>query len=139
MDWGSSLTVTVSEVQGRVPITVLHMDGRINLGNIDVLEKAAQEAYDAGARDVLLDLDNVPSLTSAGLRSIHWIYKMVSQASASDELVQDAPAASAAQKSKSPHVKLFTTSPHVLKVLHVAGFDLYIDIYQDINEAIAAF
>jgi len=96
MDWGSSLTVKVSEVQGRVPITVLHMDGRINLGNIDVLEKAAQEAYDAGARDVLLDLDNVPSLTSAGLRSIHWIYKMVSQASASDELVQDAPAASAA-------------------------------------------
>ena len=136
MDWSSSLNVTISETQGRVPITILHVDGRINLGNTDVLEQAAQEAYARGARDFLLDLNNVPSLTSAGLRSIHWIYKMVSQSPSGDESVQGA---TANQKSKSLHIKLFTTSPQVLKVLQLAGFDLYIDTYQDQNEAIAAF
>jgi len=136
MDWSSSLNVKVSEVQGRVPITILQVDGRINLGNTIALEQAAQEAYERGARDFLLDLNNVTSLTSAGLRSIHWIYTLVSQPPRGETPAQGAPAG---QKTKSPHIKLFTTSPHVLKVLNVAGFDLYIDTYQDQNEAIAAF
>jgi anti-anti-sigma factor len=136
MEWGSHLNIAISEVQGRVPVTILHVDGRINLSNTDVLEQAAHEAYERGARDFLLDLNNVSSLTSAGLRSIHWIYTMVSQSPRADEPAQDE---SAGQKSRSSHIKLFTTSPHILKVLHVAGFDLYIDTYQDLNEAIAAF
>jgi anti-anti-sigma regulatory factor len=109
------------------------VDGRINLSNTDVLEQAARDAYASGARYFLLDLNNVPSLTSSGLRSIHWIYTMVSQPPSGEE------SASRSQKLKSPFIKVFTTSPHVLKVLHVAGFDFYIDIYQDLNEAIAAF
>lgn len=136
MDWSSSLNITTSEVQGRVPITILHVDGRINLGNTDVLERAAKEAYIRGGRYFLLDLNHVSSLTSAGLRSIHWIYTMLSELPESVEPVQSA---SPSQKSKSPHLKLFTTSPHVLKVLNVAGFDLYIDTYQDLNKAIASF
>jgi anti-anti-sigma regulatory factor len=139
MEWGSDLKIAISEVQGRVPITVLHVDGRINLGNTAALEQAAQEAYGRGARDFLLDLNNVTSLTSAGLRSIHWIFKLVSQAPRGELSEQDALTASASQKSKSPHIKLFATSPHVLKVLNVAGFDMYIDTYQDQNEAISAF
>ena len=134
MDWNSILNIKVSEVQGRVPITILHVDGRINLSNIDVLEQAAQEAYERGARDFLLDLNHVPSLTSSGLRSIHWIYTLVSQPQRGETLAE-----SASQKTKSPHIKLVTSSPHVLKVLNIAGFDLYIDVHQDINEAIAAF
>jgi len=139
MEWGSDLKIVISEVQGRVPVTILRVDGRINLGNTGALEQAAQAAYDRGARDFLLDLNKVTSLTSAGLRSIHWIYKLVSQSPRGDELAQDALAAPASQKSKSPHIKLFTSSPHVLKVLRVAGFDMYIDTYQDQNEAIAAY
>ena len=136
MDWGSSLNITTSEVQGRVPVTILHVDGRINLGNTDVLERAAKEAYVRGARYFLLDLNNVSSLTSAGLRSIHWIYTMLSETPEGDEPAQGA---SPSQKTKSLHLEVFTTSPHVLKVLNIAGFDLYIDTYQDLNEAIAAF
>ena len=133
MEWSSSLNITVSEVRRGVTITILHVDGRINLSNTDVLEQAARDAFASGARDILLDLNNVPSLTSSGLRSIHWIYTLLNQPPSGEEPLPDSP------KSKSPHIKLFTTSPHVLKVLHVAGFDLYIDIYQDLNEAITAF
>lgn len=136
MEWTSGLNISISQEQGRVPITVLHVDGRINLSNTDALEKAAEEAHEGGARYLLLDLNNVPSLTSAGLRSIHWIYKMANE-SASRTKDEAAPVAS--QTLKSPYMKLFTTSPHVLKVLHVAGFDLYIDTYEDLQQAIAAF
>ncbi|HSB65467.1 MAG TPA: hypothetical protein VLD65_02760, partial [Anaerolineales bacterium] len=81
-------------------------------------------------------LNNVSSLTSAGLRSIHWIYTMLSELPDSGEPAQSA---LPGQKSKSYHIKLFTTSPHILKVLNIAGFDLYIDTYQDLDEAIASF
>ena len=142
MDYGSSLNITTSEVQGRVPVMILHVDVRINLSNTDVLERAAKEAYVRGGRYFLLDLNNVSSLTSAGLRSIHWIYTMLSELPASGEpaqSAQSAPSVSPGQKSKSPHIKLFTTSPHILKVLNIAGFDLYIDTYRDLNDAIASF
>jgi len=136
MEWASSLNIVTSQVRGRVPITILHLDGRINLSNTDALEKAAEAAREAGARYLLLDLNNVPSLTSAGLRSIHWIYKMANEGE-SQPMDEDAPVTGST--SKSPYMKLFTTSPHVLKVLHVAGFDLYIDTYEDLQQAISAF
>jgi anti-anti-sigma regulatory factor len=97
-----------------------------------------REAYDRGARYFLLDLDHVPSLTSAGLKSIHWIYKMASQ-DLPPSGGEAAIGGSARRAFKSPHIKVFTTSPHVLKVLRIAGFDMYIDIHQDLQEAIAAF
>jgi len=134
MDWNSDLNISFSEVQARVLVTILQIDGRLNMSNSDDLEQAVRRAYQKGARYFLLDLSHVLSLTSAGLRSIHAIYKMVSQTSS-----QPAAETASSQTSKSPYFKVLTTAPHVLKVLKVAGFDMYIDTYEDLPEAIAAF
>ena len=134
MDWNSNLNISFSEVEARVPVTILHIDGRVNMSNSDDLEQAARQAYLKGARYFLLDLSNVPSLTSTGLRSIHAIYKMASQTAS-----LPTGEAGSSQASKSPYFKVFTTSPHVLKVLNVAGFDIYMDTYEDLKEALAAF
>jgi anti-anti-sigma regulatory factor len=134
MDWNSNLNISFSEVEARVPVTILHIDGRVNMSNSDDLEQAARQAYLKGTRFFLLDLSNVPSLTSAGLRSIHAIYKM-----ASENPSQLAGEAAGSQAPKSPYFKVFTNSPHVLKVLKVAGFDIYMDTYEDLQEALAAF
>jgi anti-anti-sigma factor len=134
MDWNSDLNISFSEMEARVPVTILQIDGRLNMSNSDDLEQAALKAYQQGARYILLDLSRVLSVTSAGLRSIHAIYKMVSETAS-----QPAGEAAGSQRSKSPYFKVLTTSPHVIKVLNIAGFDIYMDIYQDIQEAIAAF
>jgi hypothetical protein len=47
--------VSVAQEQGRIPVTVLHLQGRVNLGNTAELEQAAREAFDAGGRDMLID------------------------------------------------------------------------------------
>jgi anti-anti-sigma factor len=131
MDWNSDLNISSSTVQGRVPVTVIQVDGRVNLSNSDVLDQAAHQALDQGARHILLDLTNVPSLTSAGLRVIHHIYKMLNDAAP--------PAAPGEMGGKSPYLKLATASTHVRNVLQVAGFDTYIDTYDSAQEALSAF
>ena len=137
MDWNSRLEISQSEVQGRVPITILHEAGRINMSSTDILENAVRVAYEKGARYFLLDLNKVPSLSSVGLRSIHWIYNILQSAS---QVGGEAKSGTAVGGTPvSPYVKLLCSSPQVLKVLNMAGFDSYIEVYGELQEAISAF
>jgi len=88
-----------------VPVTVLQLQGRINLGNTKELEQAAREAFVAGGRDMVIDLSKAPSLTSAGVRTIQVIRKMLTD-SAMD---------------KTGHLKLVSPTPYLRNVLEVAG------------------
>ena len=72
--------VTVHMHQGRIPVTVLQLQDRVNLGNTAELEQAAREAFVAGRRDMVIDLSKAPSLTSAGIRAILIIHKMLTKA-----------------------------------------------------------
>jgi anti-anti-sigma factor len=114
--------VTVSQAQGRVPVTVFQLQDRVNMGNTGELERAAAEAFAAGGRNMVIDLSKVPSLTSAGIRTILVIYKMLTDA-----------------KDKARHIKLVNPTPHVREVLDFAGLLEYIDIYTSVEEAVASF
>ena len=123
------MNIHVSQEQGRVPVTVFRLEGRVNLGNADELERMAQQAYDNGTRDLIIDLAEVTSLTSAGMRVLHSIYRL---------LGVDAPEGSVHVR-RSPHLKLLNPSPYVRRVLEIAGYDLFLDIYSDLQEAVASF
>jgi anti-anti-sigma factor len=114
--------VTVSQVAGRVPVTVFRLHDRLNLGNTAELETAAKEACTAGARNMVIDLTEAPSLTSAGIRAIVIVHNMVTE-----------------PKHKGKHLKLVSPTPHVREVLDIAGLLEYIDVYETMDEAIAAF
>ena len=68
----SPMNITITE-HLNPPVTIFNIEGRIHLGNAAQLREKAQEAYDSGARNLILDLSGVQSLTSEGLRSIHVI------------------------------------------------------------------
>lgn len=115
--------VKVSQVKGRVPITVLALQDRLNLGNIAELEKAARDAYTAGARNLLIDLSKVPSLTSAGIRAILVIHKMLANT----------------ENNPAGHLKLVSPTPFVREVLQVAGLLDNLEFFSNLDEAIASF
>ena len=123
------MNIRVSQEQGRVPVTVFRLDGRVNLGNADELERMAQQAHADGMRDLIIDLEEITSLTSAGMRVLHSIYRL---------LGVDAPEGST-KIHKSLHLKLVNPSPYVRRVLEIAGYDLFLDIYGDLQEAVASF
>jgi anti-anti-sigma factor len=115
--------VTVSKAQGRVPVTVLQLQDRVNLGNTAELEQAARQAYAAGGRDMVIDLSKAPSLTSAAIRSILAIYKMLG-----DPKVD-----------KVKHLKLISPTPYVRGVLEITGLLEYIEVYDNLDAAVASF
>ena len=119
------MEIHMDEELGRVPVTVLRVDGRINMGSADELVKKVQEARQGGMTNLLMDLSGSPSITSAGLRAILSIYK----------LLGGAPSGT----STSVHFKLLSPSPDVLKVLRIAGFDRYLEIFDDRAAALASF
>jgi anti-anti-sigma factor len=124
------MEIVLSQEQGRVPVTVFRVTGRVNLATAEPLQDKARETIQAGARDVLLDLSGVDSLTSAGLRAIHQIYQLLHVDSATAQSVGAA---------KSPHLKLLNPSPAVRGVLRIAGFDMFLEIHDDLKTAVASF
>lgn len=130
------MDITVSQEQGRVPVTVFHLEG--DLVHEEPLRSSVQQAYDDGARNVLLDLKNVPYISSAGLRVLHYVYNLLND----DEEQGDGRAVRrgiASGDYKSPHLKLLRPSKNAMKALSIAGYDMFLDIHDKQKEAVAAF
>jgi len=119
------MDIMVAQETARVPVTILRLQGQLNLGSAEQLQARAQEAYTVGARYLLVDLSGVSSLTSAGMRALLAITKQFG--------------AEAAKTQVSKNVKLLNPSPAVLQVLKIAGFDAFIEIHADEAQAIASF
>ena len=127
----TDLQLTVSQEQGRVPVTVLKIKGKIDSDNFTQLQDKAQEAYDDGMRYLLIDFSEVPYMSSAGLRAIHAIYKMLQ----GDESEPD----SQEGEFKSPYLKLLNPPDKIRQLINVVGFDRYVEIHTDLQEAIDSF
>lgn len=112
--------VQISQAQGRVPVTIFHLQDRINLGNSAELEKAAKDAYDNGMRNLVLDMRNAPSVTSAGIRAIAAVYRML-------------------VSGDTKHLKLAAVTPHLHDILEIAGISQYIEIFDTVEDAVASF
>ncbi|MEJ2262515.1 MAG: STAS domain-containing protein [Anaerolineales bacterium] len=123
------MEIQVSQEQGEAPVTLFKIIGRINLGNAHELEQKGREAHQAGTRNLLIDLSEVESITSAGLRAILAVYKLLGSVSTE----------SGGGDPKYSRLKLLNPSPYVSKVLTTAGFTSFIDIHTSLDEAISAF
>lgn len=112
--------VKISNVEGRIPVTVFQLQDRVNLGNFSELEQTAKDAYEAGMRDLVIDLSQTPSLTSIGIRAIVVIHRLLS-----------------ADKGK--HLKLAGAIVPIREMLGIAGITQFIEIYDSVDEAVASF
>lgn len=112
--------VKISQAQGRVPVTIFQLQDRVNLGNFAELEDAAQEAYNNGMRDLVIDLSQTVSLTSIGIRAIVVIHKLLST-------------------DRGNHLKIANPMTYIREMLDISGITQYIEIYNTVDEAVASF
>ena len=61
------MEITVSKQQGRVLVTVLQPHGDVDASNYAELIKKTRELFNGGDKDFLVDLSDVPFMSSAGL------------------------------------------------------------------------
>jgi anti-anti-sigma regulatory factor len=130
----SELDIAASQIQGDVPVTILHLSGHLHGNTERELLDRARQAQEDGSKYLLLDLSNVEVLTSAGLRAIHNIFNLFTPQS-DREIIRE----HGEEPYKSPYFKLVCPNPNIYYVLNIAGFLQNILIYNDIDEAIRSF
>jgi anti-anti-sigma factor len=134
------MEIKVSSESGRVPVTVIHVDGNIDSSTYEKFQSTAKQLIDGGARYILVDLSHAPFVSSAGLRALHSIFNDLRsrnpESNLSDEQMRKGISAGTY---KSPHLKLLNLSPETRSAFETSGFDMYIETYTDMKTAIASF
>lgn len=136
------MDISVSQVQGNVPVTVIKPAGQLDGQTYQELIARAQELYQAGARNFVLDLSDLSYISSAGLVALHSIALM-----AKGEEIPDPEHGWATYRSLGRtttdgvqgHVKLVNPKEQVKNVLDMVGFTTVFEIHGDLDEAVKSF
>ena len=136
------MSVTIQQVEGKVPVTIIKVQGDLDASNYLEVIQLAQEAFNTGARDMLIDMNGIPFLASSGLVALHSVALMVK-----GEKPPDPSEGWSAFRSLNrdqtgvleEHVKLLNPQPNVDRILDITGMKGYFEIFDNLETAIASF
>ena len=120
----SDLNIASEERQADVPVTVFRLRGWLDAQSEEQLLKDARIAYDGGARYLLLDMSELDTLTSAGMRAIQKVYQIFTPKE---------------DQFKIAHLKLCNAPPQIYNVLGITGFLHNIPMYASLDDALESF
>jgi anti-anti-sigma factor len=132
------MEITTSIVQGRVPVSVIGLKGDLDASATDAFNAAAAKTVENGAKDILIDMSGVSFMSSAGIRSLHALYTLLHPAGSAQDQDSVYKGISAGTYA-APHLKLLNPTKKVSEVIKLSGLDMYLKIYTNEQEAIAAF
>lgn len=130
----SELSITRSQVQGSTAVTILHLGGHLHGSTEQQLIEHAGQVFEDGVKHLLLDLTELEVLSSAGLRAIQKIFKLLTPPSDIELMHQHG-----AEPYKSPYLKLVCPNPQIYYVLNITGFMQNMFIYNNLDEAVKSF
>lgn len=138
-----ALVTTIEQAAGRVPITIVVLDGELDASNFTELIATAGQLYEAGTRHLLLDLADLRFMASSGLVALHSILRLMH-----GEPPPDPEAGWGALHSlgldvsgggTQTEVQLCAAQPAVERVLTRTGLSRLFLVHPDRASAIAAF
>jgi len=129
------MEITTSQANGRVPITILHLKG--DLMDEEPLHSTAAQAIANGSQYILLDMNDVPYISSAGLRAIQFVFQSLQEGNHEDNEAMKR--GIIAGSYKSPHLKLLNPSKNAAKALGVAGYDMFLEVHHNMGTAVNSF
>ena len=136
------MNISVSQVQGKIPVTVLKLEGQLDGQTYQDLINKGREAYKAGWRDFLVDMSDLTYISSAGLVALHSTALLLR-----GEELPDTESGWSAYRSmgrskeagRQQHMKLLNPRPDVQSVLEMVGFNVVFDVFSDFDEAVKSF
>lgn len=120
----SDLKNSVEKVEGTVPVTIFHLRGWLDAQSEAEFVAWARGAYEEGTRYLLLDLSELDTLTSGGMRAIQRVYKMYTTEGDDPEVAR---------------LKMASAPPPVYHALKITGFLKSIPMYESVQSAIDSF
>jgi ABC-type transporter Mla MlaB component len=126
-------TLTITKTEG--PVRILHLAGKLDGQTQAMLLDVARAEQQAGTRFLLIDLQGLEFITSAGLGALHNIYKLFTP----HQEVETWEKEKHGEPYRSAYFKLAGASPSVYYVLNIAGFLHNIPLYPDLEGALSSF
>lgn len=120
----SDLKISSEQLQAEVPVTVFHLRGWLDAQSEEQLLEAARTSYDDGARYLLIDMRDLDTLTSAGMRALQKVYQIFTPKE---------------DHFKVAHLKLCNAPPQIYNVLGITGFLHNIPMYESLDAALQSF
>jgi anti-anti-sigma regulatory factor len=136
------MELMVSIQQTEEPIAIMQIKGDINASNFLEVVNKAQELYNNPARNLILDLSEVTSVSTTGLVALHKIalvYSGVPQEIDTEATTKDRRPDFTHSSNARKFVKLLNPQPDVDKALEKAGMKLFFKIFKDLESAIQSF
>ena len=125
-----ALSITTSQAEGKPNVTVFQLSGVLDAASEEDLCDRARQAFEGGAKFLLLDMGDLTHISSAGLRALHNIFKMCTPEGEFES------ARGSGEPYKSPYFKLAGASSEVYYVLNLAGFLHNIPFYPTMKDAL---
>jgi anti-anti-sigma factor len=116
--------LTTERPEGKPHIAVLRVGGWLDGQTEAQLVDAVQKARDAGAKYVLIDLSDLNTLTSAGIRAMQKAYQILTPKE---------------EAYKTAYLKLCNAPPQIYQVLNITGFLHNVPVYESREDAIESF
>lgn len=120
----SDFRITSEQIQGELPLTVFHIHGWLDAKSEEQLLEAARTAYDNGTRYLLIDMKELDTLTSAGMRALQKVYQIFTPRE---------------DHFKVAYVKLCNAPPQIYHILGITGFLQNIPMYENAELALQSF
>jgi anti-anti-sigma regulatory factor len=136
------MQITVSTRQGNVPVTVVQPHGDVDASNYSELVSKVESLHKDGAQDFLIDLSDVPYMSSAGLVALHSIAIMLRGEKPADPQSGWAALKSmdrSRERGMQKHAKLLNPQQYVAETFEKAGFTQFFEVFTDIQKAVASF
>lgn len=136
------MEIIISQNQDTSPVTAIRLRGALDGSSYQAFITEAEKLFDAGTRNLLLDMSELDFLSSAGLAALHRVARiyrgedrstMEEGWSAIHSMGRDG--GSGFQE----HIKLLNPSQKVKDVLDTVGFMAFFEIFSDVDTAIASF
>lgn len=136
------MEIKVEHALARVGVTILRPIGNLDASSYKDLIEKGQKAIRQGAQNILLDLSQVPYLSSSGLVALHTLAVTLRGETPADP--EDGWGAINAIHRDSDsgfqqHFKLLSPQPKVSRVFEVAGFNNIFEIFTDESAALDSF
>lgn len=120
----SDLKITSESVEAQVPVAVFRIRGWLDAQSEEHLLTEARATYEAGARYLLIEMSELDTITSAGIRALQKIYQMYTPKE---------------DRFKIAHLKLCNAPPQIYNVLGITGFLQNIPMYESVDAALETF
>jgi anti-anti-sigma regulatory factor len=136
------MIITITRTETPFSVTILHLEGKLDGANYENLIEEAQNVYDAGVRDLILDLGKLTFISSAGLASMHQVALLFrGERKPGWDGGWDAYHAIDRDRGHGfqEHVKLLSPPEPVRQLLDMTGFNSLFEIFTDLDQAVGSF